>query len=60
MYSELAEIVRVFSYIVFGWGVGFVSFAVIDFFRISKEIKENKVRHDIEMARIKAARSVTR
>jgi hypothetical protein len=60
MYSEFAEMLRVLSYIVFGWGVGFFSFAVIDFFRITKEIKENRVRHDLEMARIKASRSVVR
>ena len=28
MYSEFAEMLRVLSYIVFGWGVGFFSFAV--------------------------------
>jgi hypothetical protein len=60
MYSEMTEFFRVLSIVLFGWGIGFLSYAIIDCFRITKEIKVNKERHDMEMARIKASRSVAR
>lgn len=53
----LLEIIGVLAV---GWMFGFISFAIIDCFRIMKEIKENRKRTDMEIARIKAARSVTR
>lgn len=53
----MLEIINV---LIIGWFVGFVSFALIETAMTLKNIKKERVRHDMEMARIKAARSVTR
>lgn len=53
-------ILDIIGILIVGWMFGFVSFAIIDSFRIMKEIKENRKRTDMEIARIKAARSVIR
>lgn len=54
---SMLEIVGVLAV---GWSFGFVSFAIIDCFRIMKDMKESRKRHDMEIARIKATRSVVR
>lgn len=53
----MLEIINV---LIIGWFVGFVSFAFIETAMTLKNIKKERCRHDMEMARIKAARSVTR
>lgn len=51
---------EILNVLLLGWFVGFVSFAFIDCFMISRRIRKDRERTDMEIARIKAARSVTR
>lgn len=51
---------EIINVLLLGWFVGFMSFCFIDIFCSMRKIKKERVRHDMEMARLKAARSVSR
>lgn len=54
------SILEILNVLMIGWLVGFVSFAFLDCLSMSKRAKKERARHDLEIARIKAVRSVTR
>lgn len=49
---------EILNVLALGWFVGFMSFAFIDILCSMRKMKRERVRHDMEIARIKAARSV--
>lgn len=51
---------EIFNVVLFGWFVGFLTYAFIDMFSMRKQMEKERVRHDLAMARIKAVKSVTR
>lgn len=56
----MSDFMTAFYAVFMGWCFGFISFAIIDLISMNKRQKKEQVRHDMEMARIKAARSVVR
>lgn len=51
-------IFEILNVMLVGWFVGFMTFCFIEIFTGMRRMKKEQVRHDLEMARIKAARSV--
>jgi len=49
---------EILNVLLFGWFVGFLTYAIIDFFSTKKSMEKERVRHDLAIARIKAAKMV--